>query len=167
MTVRGDEHENVFDYGFSKEKSKVLYNMHKMKIPHSFSTTIFNRHRIQYEFWAYSETDFCNVFFSLPCTVDRVEEINQHLGSVNLLAIDIGISDFGKNFIPSKLDFANPEKEELRESALKVLRKAVDLSNQNIRQNADGFLATQPHDNQSLLWPGGKRIQDDKFALSY
>ena len=139
--------------------------MDKMKIPNSFSTTIFNRHRIQYEFGAYSEIDFSNVFFFLPCTVDRVEEINQQ--SINLSAIDIDISDFDKNLNPSKVDFANPEKEELRKSVLKVLRKVADLSNQNIRRNADGFLATQLHDNQSLLWPGGKRIQDDKFALSY
>ena len=96
-----------------------------------------------------------------------VEEINQYLGSVNLSAVDIDISDFGENFNPSKLGYANPEREELRKSVLNVLKKVADLSNQNIRQNADGFLATQPHDNQSLLWPDGKRIQDDKFALSY
>ena len=122
-----------------------------MKIPNSFSTTIFNRHRIQYESGAYFETDFSNVFPLLPCTVDRVEEINQYLGSVNLSAIDIAISDFGKNFNPSKLDFANPEREELRKSVLNILRKVADLSNQNIRRIADGFLATQPHDNQSVM----------------
>ena len=109
LNVRGDMHEISFDYGFSKEKSKDLYNMHRMKIPNSFSSTIFNRHRIQYDFGAYSETDFSEVFFFLPCTVDRVEEINQYLGSVNLSAIDIDISDFCKNFNPSKLDYANPE----------------------------------------------------------
>ena len=85
-----------------------------MKTPNSFNTTIFNRYRIQYEFGAYSETGFSKVFFFLPCTVDRVEEINQYLGSVNLSAIDIDISDFGENFNPSKLDFANREREELR-----------------------------------------------------
>ena len=63
LTVRGDKHENFFDYGFSKEKSKVLYSTHKMKIPNSFSTTIFNQHRIRYESGAYFETDFSNVFF--------------------------------------------------------------------------------------------------------
>ena len=93
------------------------------------------------------ELIFLTSFFSLPCTVDRVGEINQYLGSVNLSAIDIDISDFGKNFNPSKLNFANPKKEELRKSVLKVLRKVADLSNQNVRQNADGFRATQPHDN--------------------
>ena len=63
LTFSGDEHENFFGYSFSKEKSKVLYSIHKMKIPNSFSTTIFNRHRIQYEFGTYSGTDFSNVIF--------------------------------------------------------------------------------------------------------
>ena len=53
MTVCGDAIENFFDYGFSKEKSKVLYSTHNMKIPTSFSTTIFNRHRIQFESGAF------------------------------------------------------------------------------------------------------------------
>ena len=44
LTVRGDEQEHFFDYGFNKENSKILYSTHKMKIPNSFSTTIFNRY---------------------------------------------------------------------------------------------------------------------------
>ena len=103
MTVRGDSNENFFDYGFSKEKSKVPYSSHKIKIPISFSTTIFNRHIMQYESGALSEN---------------------------------------------------------------VLRKVVDLCNQKFRRNADGFLARKNHDNNSLLWSGGKRVQDDRFALS-
>ena len=47
LTVRGDERECFFDYGFSKENSKILYSTHKMKIPNSFRATVFNRHRIQ------------------------------------------------------------------------------------------------------------------------
>ena len=43
LTVRGDEQEHFFDYGFNKENSKILYSTHKVKIPNSFSTTIFNR----------------------------------------------------------------------------------------------------------------------------
>ena len=64
MTVRGDDHENFFDYGFSKEKSKILYSVHKMKIPNSFSNTIFNRHRIQSESGAFSESEKKFFFFS-------------------------------------------------------------------------------------------------------
>ena len=51
--------------------------------------------------------------------------------SVNLSPTDIDASDFGPNFGPSKLDYAGPQKEGTRESVLKVLKKVVNLSNQN------------------------------------
>ena len=132
LTVPGDEQEHCFDCGYNKENSKILYTMHKMKIPNSFSTTIFNRNRIQYESGAFSETDF-SVFIFLPSTTDRVQEINKYIGSVNLSPINIEISEFGDIFDPSKLDYANPGKESTRESVLKVLKKVVDLSNQSLR----------------------------------
>ena len=65
LTVCRDEQEHFFDCGFNKENSKILYSTQKMKIPNSFSMIIFNRHRIQYESGAFSETDFSNVFFFL------------------------------------------------------------------------------------------------------
>ena len=46
LTVRGDGRECFFDYRCNKDNSKVLYSTHKMKIPNSFISTIFNRHRI-------------------------------------------------------------------------------------------------------------------------
>ena len=83
LTVRGDDHEQFFDSGYNKENSKVLYSMHKLKIHNSFTSTIVSRHRIQYESGVFSETDFSGVFFFLPSTVDRIEEVNRYLGSVN------------------------------------------------------------------------------------
>ena len=69
-----------------------------MKIPNSFSNTIFNRHRIQYESGALSETDFSNFFFFLLTTTDRIKSINRYLASVNLNPINIDLSEFGPNF---------------------------------------------------------------------
>ena len=40
------------------------------------------------------------------------------------------------------------------------------LSNQNVKRNADGLLAKQVQNNDSLLWPSGKLVPSDKFALS-
>lgn len=151
LTAHGDEQEHCFDYGYNKENSKILNSMHKMKIPNSFSTTIFNRNKIQYESGAFSETDF-SVFFFLPSTTDRVEEIKKYMGSVNLSPINIEISEFGDIFDPSKLDYANPEKESTREAVLKVLKKVVDLSNQSLQQNTGGLLAKITQNNDSLLW---------------
>ena len=102
-----------------------------MKILNSFSTTIFSRHRIQYESGAFGETDISNIFFFLPSIVDRIEEIiNKYLGSVNLNAIDINIDKFGQNFDPSKLDVETTESENVRKSVLRVLKKIAEHSSQ-------------------------------------
>ena len=78
LTVRGGDRECFFDYGYNKENSKVLYSTHKMKIPNSFSSTIFSRHRIQYEPGALLDTDSPKIFFFLPSATDRIEGINRH-----------------------------------------------------------------------------------------
>ena len=137
-----------------------------MKIPSSFSTTVFSRHRIQYESEAFGESDFSGTFFFLPSTVDRIEKINRYLGSVNLNVIDIGFSEFGEKFDPSILDSIGTERESVRKSVFGVLKKVADYSCQK-KRNADGYLATVPHDKNTLLWPGSKRTQSDKFCLSY
>ena len=89
------------------------------------------------------------------------------MSSVILNAVDIDISDFGKDFNPCKLDFNNSEREGIRQPVLGDLKKVVHLSKQNLKRNTDGCLATKPHNNDSLLCPGGKRVQDDRFALYY
>lgn len=53
-----------------------------------------------------------------------------------------------------------------RESALKVLKKIVDLRNSNLSKNPDGLLAKRPHNND-ILWVGGSRIPDGQVALSH
>ena len=170
LTIRGDSMECFFDYDYSKENSKVLYSHHKMKIPNSFLGTIFNRHRIQYESSAL-DTESSKTYFFLPSTTDRIEEINRYMSSVNLIPTDIPQNEFevgGGNFDPSKLDFDNPDRQKTREAVLRVLKKVVDLSNSILQKNADGLLASKPH-NKDILWVGygGKRVPENVFALSY
>ena len=47
-----------------------------MKIPNSFSWTMFNRHRIQFESSALN-TDSLNIYFFLPSTNDRIKDVNR------------------------------------------------------------------------------------------
>ena len=138
LTVRGDFHKQLFDSGYSKDNSKIIYSFHKLKVPNSFTSTIFNRHRIQYQSGAFSGTDFSGIFFFSPSTVDRIEEMNHYLVSVNLNPIDIEIDEFCEKFDPSKLDYNSSEKEKIRKSVLQVMKKVVDLSSQNPKRNADG-----------------------------
>ena len=165
LTVRGDNQECFFDYGYSKDDSKVFHSHHKMKIPNSSSGSMFNRYRIQYESGA-QKTDFLKVYFFLLSIMDRIKKINRHMGSVNLFPIDISEDTFevegGIELDPYKLDYENPEKDAIKDLILKVLKKMVDLSNSNLVKNVDGLLATKPVD-QDVQWVGdnGKCVPEN------
>ena len=63
VTVRNDQDEQFFDYGYYKENSKVLYSTRKLKILSSFKTAILGQHKMQYEGGAFNEQKFSNFFF--------------------------------------------------------------------------------------------------------
>ena len=79
IMIRGDVDEHFFNYGYSKQNSKILHSFHKKRMPNSFSDTFFNRHKIQYESGAL-QTKFSQIYYFLPSITDRVEEINRHMG---------------------------------------------------------------------------------------
>ena len=69
------------------------------------------------------------------------------------------ISDLGEGFNPA-ISFD-------REPVVRVMKKIAEQSLQNLTRNADAFLAGIEHDNDSLLWPGGKKTVINKFCLTY
>ena len=69
LTVPRDDHEHFFDYGYNKENSKALYSIHKMKIPNSFSSTIFIKHRIQLRLEHFQKLNF--LMFSFLASYHR------------------------------------------------------------------------------------------------
>ena len=139
LTVRGDKCECFFGYEHDKDNSKVFYSTHKMKILNKFNAIIFDRHKYEYEYeaGAFLDTDFYKTFFFLPFVIDRSEDI------VDLLPIDIELSDFGEDFDPSRLDFENANRERNRKSLLTVLRKMVYLCNDNLQKKVDCLLANK------------------------
>ena len=76
VTVRNDQEEQFFDYGYNKANSKVLYSTRKLNVSSSFKTTIFGQYKSQYEGGAFDEQNFSKLFFYLPATVDRNEKIS-------------------------------------------------------------------------------------------
>ena len=63
IVVRGSPEEVFFNYGYDKEKSKVLYSHYRRRILNSFSGTIFNRHCVMSESGE-ADAKFSNIFFS-------------------------------------------------------------------------------------------------------
>ena len=160
VTVRNDPEEQFFNYGYHKENSRVLYSTRKLKVPNSFKTTIFGQHRMQYEGGVFDEQKFSKLFFYLPATVDSNEKINKYLTSVHLKPFHVGPAVFGEKSNPADLDFD-------RSTVVSYMKKVAQQSSQNLKRNADAFLSSVPHENEKLLWPGGKRTQNGKFALTY
>ena len=114
LTVRGNAGECFLDYGFSKQDSKILHSFHRKHMLNSFSGTLFNRHRTQYESGALN-TKFSGLHLFLSSITDIVEEINQRRGSVNLPPVDISEETFevegGFNLIhPSLIMIIQTEK---------------------------------------------------------
>ena len=62
IIVRGDDDEVFFNYGFDKDKSKVLYSYQKGKIINSFSGTTLNCHKDMIESGEL-ESEYSNLFF--------------------------------------------------------------------------------------------------------
>ena len=160
ITVRNDPEEQFFDYGYTKDNSKILYSTKKVKIPSSFKSTVFGIYKNKYEVGASSDELSSRIFFYLPSTVDRNEKIMKHLTSVYHKPYNINYETIDENFDPSSNDFD-------RDSVVSYMEKVAEQSSQNLKRNADAFLSTFKHDNEKLLWPGGKRTKSDRFALTY
>ena len=96
----------------------------------------------------------------MPSTVDRSEKINKYLTSVHLKPFRVECSCLGKNFNPADLNFD-------RAAVVAYMKRVAEQSSQNLKRNVDAFLSLVNHDNEKLLWSGGKRTKSDKFALTY
>ena len=105
ITVRNDPEEQFFDYGYTKDNSKILYSTKKVKILSSFKSTVFGIYKNKYEGGAFSNELSSRIFFYLPSTVDRNEKIMKHLTSVYLKPYNVNYETIGENFDPSSNDF--------------------------------------------------------------
>ena len=121
ITVKNDPEEQFFDDGYVKSNSKVLYSTRKSKIPSSFKATAFGTHKNQYEGGVFLEQqDFSKIFFYLPSTIDRCDEINKYLTSLYLKPYHVDINDLGKGFDPA-ISFG-------RAAVVKCMKKIVEQS---------------------------------------
>ena len=92
ITVRNNDNEQFFDCGYDeKNDSTRLYSTQKTKIPSSFRSTCFSFLKNQFESGTLEEKDFSDVFFYLPSTVDRCEDINKYLTMVHLRPIVVNV----------------------------------------------------------------------------
>ena len=147
ITVLGDEQERFFSYGYSKEKSKVLYCSMKTQLPNIFSATCFKKHTNLLLEQHENGIKQSRQFFFLPTTLDRKEDIFQYKENVHLHPIEIDYDNFKQefnidNFNPALLEKrGDAESTLLRSAILRIMKKIAMLSNQNLLRNANAYKA--------------------------
>ena len=134
ITVRGDEQEGFFSYGYSKEKSKALYCSMKTQLPHTFSSTCFKKHTQLLLDENENGVKHSRAFFFLPATLDRKESILQYKDNVHLHPVDINYDNFkdefgNESYNPSLLERRDSRESSLRSAILRVMKKIVMVSN--------------------------------------
>ena len=160
ITVRDDPKEQFFDYGYDEKNNETrLYSSQKTKIPSNFKSTCFSFLKNQFEAGALEEKEFSEVFFYLPSTVDRSEDINKYMTMVHLRPVVVYLKDFGADL--------NPAEHFDRGVVVTLMKKIAEQSSHNLLRNADAFLSKTNHDNSVLIWPKGERFSENKFALTY
>lgn len=141
ITVLGDEQEQFFSYGYSKEKSKLLYCSMKTQMPNIFSCTCFKKHKQLLLEQHENSVKQSRQFFFLPATLDRKEEFIQYKDNVNLHPIEIEydvFSEYGiENFNPALLE-RNTDAN-LRSVILKIMKNVAVVSNSNLLRNANAY----------------------------
>ena len=162
---RGEKEEVFFSYGFHSSKSKVLYSYSNNKIPDTFVSTAFKKHsEIRNE--KRDNEDSSSLFFFLPSITDRKESVNQWMGHVNLVPIDLTI-DFIENhsskkekFKPHLLNSTDPkERAPQVKMLLTVFKHMAQYSNQNLSRNIDYLFFKKNKKSENMEWSVGPSKQ--------
>ena len=156
ITLRGDEGERYYSYGFSKEKSTALYCSVKDPLPNIFHCTAFKKHHGFLLDEKQKKAAFSKLFVYLPSTLDRKEQFLQWENHVHLHPLDVNYEELkminqGNEMNPALLDDKTLRKEALP-AYYKVIKKIVEVSNQNLIRDSDAYLVK-----------GGKTDPDNDF----
>ena len=171
IVLRGDDDEVFFSYGYSKNKSTVLYSYSKQQIPDTFIATSFKKHFQEILNEKKGEIS-SEMFYYLPSISDRKEEINQYKSNVSLVPTDVTL-EFINSFSSEKQyqfrpDLLNSRDEKVREPHVKVLRDLfrhiAQFSNQNLERNVIHLNAKGG--SSEMEWTTS-RFNSSKFKLTY
>ena len=174
ITLRGDAKERFFSYGYNKEKSALLYCSMKSPLPNIFSSTALKKHVPFLMDQNEVKAKQSKLFFFLPATLDRKEDILQWKDNVHLHPIDLPFDDLKTEmsvttFDPSLLE-NNHARESLKPGLYKVMKKIADLSNQNLVYNLDAFISNggKVDSEREFVWIDDSfKKGASKFQLNY
>ena len=169
--VRGDKDECFLSYGYDRNKSNMLFSSFKQVLPNIFQSTSFKKHN---SMLTEERKESSRLFFYLSSTTDCKETINQCRDYVQLYPIDCLYDDFtkyswkGDPFRPQDLDSKDPKKRApAREIVVNFFKDAIQISNSNLNQNTNTWLAKgEAKTSSDLAWTDERDYQD-KFKVTY
>ena len=173
-TLRGDMKENFFSYGYSKEKSSILYCYMKSSLPNIFKCTVFKKHVSLLLDLNENKVKSSGLLFFLPSTLDRKEDFIQWREHVHLHPVDFSIDNLMEisglpNINPALLESSQQRKKVLT-GYYKIMKKITEISNQNLVCNSHAYLSaggkTDP-DNEFLWIDDSFKTSTNQFQLSY
>ena len=173
IALRGDAKENFFSYGYSKEKSSILYCYMKSSLPNIFSCTVFKKHVSFLMDQNENKIKSSGFFFFLLRTLDRKEDILQWKEQVHLHPVDLSIDDLIQtsgltNINPALLE--SNQRERILPGYYKIMKKIAEISNQNLIRNSHAFLSdggkTDP-DTEFLWIDDSLKTIVNQFQLTY
>ena len=174
ITLRGDAKERFFSYGYSKEKSTLLYCSMKSPLPNIFSSTAFRKHTQILLDQNELKVKQSELFFFLPATLDRKEDFLQWKDNVHLHPIDFSIDDLKAEMSITTLDPSMLENKFERDSLVpgfyKFMKKIADLSNQNLIRNSDAYISNggKVDSEKEFVWTHDSfKKGASKFQLNY
>ena len=174
ITVRGDVNKRFYSYGYSKEKSTLLYCLNKHPLQNIFHCTAFKQHHGFLLDENQKRAGFSNMLMFLPSTLDRKEKILRWQDHVHLHPIDVTFEelkdlDNGKDFNSSLLDHKDLRKNITR-LFYKYMKKVAEISNHNIVRNSDTYMANGGQidpDNEFSWIDNSYEDGKEKFQLTY
>ena len=173
ITLLGDVKERFF-YGYSKEKSALLYCSMNSPLPNIFSSTTFKKHTSFLLDQNELKAKYSEMFLFLPATLDRKEEFLQWKDNIHLHPIDISLDDLKEE---ASLTSVNPvildvkvQRDFIVPGYYKITKKIAELSNQNVIRNSNACISGggKIDTEKEFVWIDDSfKKGSDKFQLNY
>ena len=142
-------------------------------MPNIFNCTVFKKHISFLLDENQNNAKFSNLFMYLPSTLDGREDFMHYKYHVNLHPINITFDDLKqaadqKIMDPSFLSSNN--KSEVTDAYYKIMRKIVEVSNQNLVRSSDAFISNggKVDPDRKISWIDDfYKLNTEKFQLTY
>ena len=131
IKLREDDQERFFCYGYSKEKSTLLYCYMKQPLPNIFHCIAFKKHHSFLVDENQKKVKFCKMFLYLPSTLDRKENFLKYKDHVHLHSVDTSYDDItqlcnNEDANPALLDDKN-SRNKVNGTYYKVMKKVAEI----------------------------------------